>query len=392
MKASQGGPLAFLVAAILPVIAAAPLRAQDSLKIDDLRPPTAPAFVLLGAAPTQIERPTSPRSLAVSLASAVASRGDNVLPKDYALEVAPYWLVSHPTLTFDGYYRPSLLQSLLQSLAVSLATAPLPDTLLGGTAVAIGVRTLLVPGGPHPDLGAKEDELRAIQTTMNRIADTAEDVRDSLARALGNGLADNEVDSLVDIEVDSLKRAGAWPYDAVLDRYADSARDVALAMQQLDKERVGWQVELAGALVLDYPGMITDSGRVGRVGAWVTIAHRAPVTGLDLMAVFRYRHDRRTAPVRNLFDYGGRVVWEGKGLNVSGEFLEHVGTKLAGVAPGYRLALNLEYRVGPWGSLTATVGNDDAVDGSAGQRLVSSIGFNLGFGSLPLLLGTSGTR
>jgi hypothetical protein len=39
------------------------------------------------------------------------------LPKDYAMEVAPYWLTFHPNLTFRQYQRPSPLQSSRRSTA-----------------------------------------------------------------------------------------------------------------------------------------------------------------------------------------------------------------------------------------------------------------------------------
>jgi hypothetical protein len=51
--------------------------------------------------PTTIERPDNPRGLTFSIASSVASSGG--VPQDYAVQVAPYWMRSHPMLMFDSY-------------------------------------------------------------------------------------------------------------------------------------------------------------------------------------------------------------------------------------------------------------------------------------------------
>ncbi len=193
--------------------------------------------------------------------------------------------------------------------------------------------------------------------------------------------------------LDSLSEARAAEHDRAvafdLAELERAARATALAMQELDKERVGWRLELAGGVVLDYPGDVTADARLRRAGAWVTLARRMPESGLDLIGVARYRHDRAGPRDRNLADVGGRLVWEEDDLSVSGEFLEHLGEEAGdGLPPGYRVALNIEYRVADWGALTATISSDDELDGSGRQRLGTLLGFNLGFGALPLLLGS----
>ena len=94
--------------------AAAPCAAQTAeapaaptITLADLRTPTSPAFTLLGIAPTDIERPTTPRAFAVSLLSALRDGDGSLLPRDFALEVAPYWLVQRPTLSFTAYSNPT---------------------------------------------------------------------------------------------------------------------------------------------------------------------------------------------------------------------------------------------------------------------------------------------
>src|SRR4051812_24975372 len=73
-------------------------RSSRTITVSDARTPEAPAFVLLGVSPSQIDRPTTPRALTISVISA-SFDSDNLLPHNYALQVAPYWLKGHPALT-----------------------------------------------------------------------------------------------------------------------------------------------------------------------------------------------------------------------------------------------------------------------------------------------------
>jgi hypothetical protein len=323
-----------------------------ALVLDALRTPASPAFTLLGVAPMTVERPTSPSALAVSLLSATGA--DDLLPRNYALELAPYWLVRHPDLTFDAYYRPGFLGGIVQSLSMSVATVPLDQLTAGvdsGTALGLGARAYLVPGRAHPDLAQRERELRAIQDASNRV--------------------------LLDVEDEAVQQR-------LLDSLDALAQGIALEMQELDTERVGWLLELAGAAAFAFPGDRADSGAVERIGGWLTIAYRIPEPSLDLVAVARYERAQRATPARDLIGIGARLAWRLEDFTLSVEFLERLGDRAAdGTRPGYRAAGNLEYRLPRLGFLTATFGSDD----EGGQaRFISTIGVNLGFGTIPLRL------
>ena len=75
-------------------------QAQDDSfpSFNSIRTPTSPAFVLLGIEPTAVERPNTPSALAVSILN--RTQNLSVLPKDYALEFSPYWLLGHSELTW----------------------------------------------------------------------------------------------------------------------------------------------------------------------------------------------------------------------------------------------------------------------------------------------------
>jgi hypothetical protein len=330
----------------------------ERLTLDHLRIPAAPALILLGVAPSVVERPTAPSVVAVSLLAATG--GDNLLPQDYALELAPYWLAPHPTLTFDRYYAPGLGRGMLQTLSLSVATAPLSrvrDTTASGTAVGLGARTFLLAGRAHPELAARNRALQAIQASASQVVLDLEEVEDEARRAV------------LERRLDSLDAA---------------AREVALEMQRLDTERVGWIVEAAGAVTLEFPGDRSDSGSVGRWGGWLTLLYRLPAPTLDLVAVGRYERDERADPARDLVALGGRLAWRITDLTASVELLQRFGDRApTGELPGRRITGNLEYHIPGIGYLTAALGSDD--DGTA-SRLVATFGIEFGFGTIPLLL------
>lgn len=346
--------LATIALLLVVVTPAGAQRDATGFTLRQLRTPAAPALILLGVAPSLVERPTAPGALAVSLLA--ANGEEDLLPRDYALDVAPYWLVPHPGLTFESYYAPGFLQGVLQTTSLSLATVPLSqlgDTAATGTAVGLGLRTFLLAGRAHPALVRAVRGLRTVQTAANRVVLDLDQATDDAARA-------------------RLERQ--------LDTLDAEARDTALRIQELDTERVGWIIEAAGALTLDFPGNRTDSGSVGLVGGWLTVMYRMPRPALDLVAVARYQRDHAAA--RDLLALGGKLAWRIEDLVVSGEWLGRVGDRWpTGERPGYRLTANLEYRLPAVGYLTAAIGMD--TDGP-GSRLIAIFGIDLGFGTIPI--------
>lgn len=100
------------------------LQAQN-VSVDDLRTPASPGFILMDETPASIEKPTTPQGLALNLLS---------LRQGGAVEVAPYWLVTHPNLNFLQYAHGSF--PILQTLSLSMATVTKNDS----TNVAFGGR------------------------------------------------------------------------------------------------------------------------------------------------------------------------------------------------------------------------------------------------------------
>src|SRR6185436_9150701 len=94
-------PSARTLMASLLVVAIFSTAAADLQVPEELKTPAQPAFTLLGVTPTSIDRPSTPRAFAVGLLGAFADSKDS-LPRNLALEVAPYWWSSRPSETYDS--------------------------------------------------------------------------------------------------------------------------------------------------------------------------------------------------------------------------------------------------------------------------------------------------
>lgn len=146
-------------------------------EINDLKTPASPAFTLLDIESASVETIKRPEALAISVASLFQ---DGALPKDFAIEFAPYpmfkdWIEKY--LPLDDYFHPKF-RSLYRNLSISIATSPLTEydqteeteTEIG-TRIAIGFRTQLLYG-KEPDV-VKEAE-RKLPTLTKEAKSTQE--------------------------------------------------------------------------------------------------------------------------------------------------------------------------------------------------------------------------
>lgn len=359
---------ALTVAALL--CAPFPARTQDKappsgIELEKLRTPTSPAFTVLGVNPSVVARPQTPRALATELVS--SSHRGSVIPNNYALEFAPYWLTPKPRLSFDDYLRPTLAQSLAQSFTISLATAR-PDTTDSLTQVAFGVRAL--PRGGEPSR-----RFKSLQATM---------------------------DLLQDIRLDSLRRylrATTAADSARLGRFLDANADSlgALARAMAGEERVGWFWELAAAVAAAFPGPTFESGRLARLGAWATATYRTEAPRLDFMAVGRLLHTA-AASDQNAVDVGGRLHWSVGDLGISSEWISRTvfTVTTTAPAPGTTQALLtltsssravgiMDYRAAEEMYLTLSFGQDHKKLGQQRHPLVARFGMQLTYGDKPVV-------
>jgi hypothetical protein len=320
---------------------------SPSVAIDDLKSPASPGFAVLGVEPAVISRPTSPRGVTLSLLSADRD-GDTLVPKNYALEVAPYWLASHPNLTYDQYDSAGVTDTLRQTTSVSFATSRIPASLTQpiSTGLGFGVRALAARGRPN-----------------SQIADLTARIKKLQADIL-NAKTPQEEDK---IEAD--------------------LRNAALDFQAQNRKRVGWMLEMAGAFAAQYPGDNVENGRLSKFGFWVTPSYQLEAPRLNATAVARYLRERRVDGIDvNLSDVGIRLQADAEEFGVSVEVLRRfVGETTPNEPNSTRVMGLLDYRVSPDIYLTASFGQDFANILTTKKPLVSFLGLNFGLSKTPVV-------
>ena len=117
--------------------------AAAASEFDSMRTPSAPAFSVLDIEPSAVERPATPSDAAVAL---VNNFREGTVPKNFAFESSPYWLVSRPHVSWRDDAQRTVAQSLARTSSVSVATAETGTELAPVSSLAFGFRTLIFSG------------------------------------------------------------------------------------------------------------------------------------------------------------------------------------------------------------------------------------------------------
>lgn len=127
---------------------------NEDIDINELKTPTSPGFQILDLSPSNIERPTNPKSFALSLMT--LTNNGNAIPKNFAMEVSPYWFFKFENESVYKYLSINPkdqkatydFSGILRKLSVSMASTyndSASSTLQKNTNyIAIGIRTNLL--------------------------------------------------------------------------------------------------------------------------------------------------------------------------------------------------------------------------------------------------------
>ena len=339
------------------------------------RTPTSPAFVLMGVEPTSVERPNSPSALAVSILN--RTQNFSALPKDYALEVSPYWLASHPDLTWRSDTARNIGESLIRTLTISGGTA-LDDSEASTSVLSFAVRGNICSGTMTPrtqqNLTAAEsllgDQSRIFNVFLKKYkAESMWEDRKSNELAGAHSIAET-VAVLQKFErmVDSI--------GPLILEDPDYREAIAASTEELNNlmvTREGFLLEAAAGVVWRFPESRIDTGRFARFGFWLTPAYQ--LDDLSIVGVFRYLHDQE--PLVDLYDVGMRFIYTGSNLALSCESVHRTARPVIGTPDQYRLAGVLNYRIqkGIW--LNATFGKN--YDSNSRGSLLAQLGLSFDF-------------
>lgn len=404
--------------AILFVLNSFAVAQENELVIEDLKVPVTPAFTILGVTPVSIEKPQTPKALGVSLLNAF--NNVNIIPGNYSFEAAPYWLFNHPDLTFKDYYNSSPGQTMLNNLALSLATAPL-DSPRSGTALAFGIRTLLFSGKANDALNSKlnlylnqvygepfrvdmlndlnSENLKTINDLENEInnsvlsakenpvelknlgnnkAEYLTNLQNSLEEIINSSKLRNKNDTLSSEEMDVFIEKLISESDKASDKKIKNALTEA---RSEDKKRKGFSLEFAGALSADFVNDSTANGKISGIGGWLNPLFSTDF--VDFVGTMRFLSYIQDGITENKYDAGIRFIVSTDVFGFSAEALIRASSELA---PTYRYALNIDYRMTKNIYITGTFGkNFDGSPVNGNGDLLTLLGINFGMGNEPVI-------
>lgn len=373
-------PHVFGALSALAVLATGRLAAQagDSLPaFNSVRTPVSPAFVLLGIAPTAVERPNTPADLAVSILNRTAALTG--LPRDVALEISPYWLVRHPTLKWEDDTTRGPMTSLARTATISVATAELGTEASPVTGLAVAFRASIASGRLSRET---TDQLRKVAASLAGESEIIESLIDS-ARAAAQSLMLIELaDARARRDTASAEAAKARFNAAkqtliaearMSPAYVAAVESTDALLSDLTENRQGLVLEVAAGAVWSALGGAVDSARVSRWGAWMTAGYQSPTW--SFVAVNRFL-TAVTDTASDVLDVGLRLIHTERRWAVSGEAVFRAFTGSGGPPNQHRIAGILDYAIGDGLWVTATIGRD--FDPAASGSLLAQFGISFG--------------
>jgi hypothetical protein len=368
--------------------------AQDSDdKLSVIKAPQSPAASILSLQPATISRPKSWQTLETALFSNFANNGNLAVPNDFALEFSPYW-AGKRKVDINEFLVPSPLVSVQQNLSFSLASTTkfmLPGN-IASNAVSLGARTMIWQGTKNETtaiMTAYRDVMDGLglSNRIFRIADNIgeghEDKRvrktkfvDTLMLVIKKNrdqvFKDLEFSSrlggrkaeVIDMWIDMFRAhlLKKFPDVASWEEFAELTSDATdefikvdqaiASVTELQKDRKGFKLEVASAMILNFPTNETNYSAISKWGFWLTPSFQPFDTeNFEFLGVARFFwYDQQfyqswfpnTQYYNSNFDYGARFVYKKHKYSIEFE------------ATGRRSDLVLSRTVDPQGIITTS--------------------------------------
>lgn len=354
-------------------------------EIDKIATPVSPALVLLGTAPTSIERPATPSKFALSLANAFTSGSALALPSSYALEVAPFWLVSHPRLRVsmlqDGFGDSAsalvrlprrVVQNFLHTFVVGVASAD-SSFRTSGTQPAdtsifrlgISARASLLRGHWAPG---------CLKSIEGRLTDLAQ----RRAAPLAAWLAANP--TATEKELDEARRRIETEVSAAPKADTLAAKDPG---GNCLTAYYGWSLDVAAAAINRYPAQSFDAGQLSAHAWWVTLGYKDRQSR-SILAVARLGREgvNGVRLASRYTDVGARIVIPKDEWAFSIEGVGRRANGTGGSADFWRIVGGFDYKVSDGVWLNSSFGRDYQTERAKSLVALLGLKWNLGTKSL----------
>lgn len=268
------------------------------------RTPESPVFVLLDQSPTEIQKPSGSRPLAISIARDLTSFEGGILPLNIAVEASPYWLDSHSGVDWKAY-TDSGIEQLYQNLSLSIGASKRggePEDLTSmsdSTSIAVGMRT---------GIDGRSYDCEQLEPIFYRYND--ERSREKL-RAMDAAMFEGtHLQNFEEIDADFKK---TWLKDKA------NAEAIRKATDQCTRKR-DWALDASFATSFLIPDREMKDTELSAMAGWLTFGILGDT--VSLVPMTRVRSDLlHSDDSRTMLDLGAQFVVAAKIFAFSAEFI-----------------------------------------------------------------------
>ncbi|MCA6362257.1 MAG: hypothetical protein IM638_04425 [Bacteroidetes bacterium] len=423
----------FFLAFLLLSVSLHAQKSTDQIKLDELKTPSSPGFTILGVQPTEISRPKSWRELETNLTNSFFQDNKFVIPKNIAVEFNPFFTLreinpsNSPSFIYGRKDNGFNWNTLRINSSFSLATGDFKtynDTSKTNPRMGLGYRTQLAEFKPTSKgryafraLLATQLNILTVTTALQQLQVTGKNkfksadslistLKKSCAESLksSNHLADTGVvnamieQNLREIAVQMYAEGKSnteifTQLNAAMIAITEQADFMSNYNQVVESltQRYGLCVEMAAAMLLDFPGNDITFSKVPKFGIWFTGTYRTENGHFEVGGLARFLSSKFDTLSRfNNFDFGGRVMIEGERWSINAELIQRFQWEVIGASSSgssgqvtlkynadFKTSLTANYRLTQDMLLTYTFGNDFTINTET-QQQQSSLGSRLG--------------
>ena len=376
----------------------ATIKAQDTLEVnvDVLKEIQSPAANLLGIANTDIAKPNDPTAFMLNLSQ--ATNNFTEVPVNYAVDLAPAWLLGAKKIDADKYLKNELgsniWQTLVVSLAVNNADVTIDTATLKNTAFAAGIKFSLLRGKVSKEtkrkLNASLDLSRKANyerdAIIQELLSNSQEWKDLQIMLQQDGLSENEI-KLLQLQGQIILENIHEQALSIQKDYGDQFRDIA---SDLNFERKGFKLDFNAAASFNFLDQVYSNGINDKIAAWLTMSYDAS-DEFSLLGIARYLFNPDASFLNDsdimitddlsLFNAGVKLQYEKGDFSFSGEYLFQNAFDSQEVDSGYKFIVNAKYVVSKNLVLTLSFGRDFNNMITRDGNVISALNFVKGFGS-----------
>jgi len=391
---------------------------DSEVKLDLLKAPASPAANLLKFATTDIEKPTDLSALMLSLQSASSSL--TKLPSNYAIDIAPYWLLRTRTdFTTTGLnktnYKDVFRQTFVLSLGVKNVDSVIDNFKPTSTYGSIGFKFSIMRPKYNKEniavlekihekqkelnlavykfINKKNDEYKKLvsEYTLMIVALKQQFIDDvSFAKELKKQQENSS--SEISKNEKSREELNQSTIDKVLEEKNGLIDELSTTAKEFDGKREGFSWDIAGGVSSEFRSKRFNNSKVHNAGIWTTIGFNGK-KNLSFLMLVRYLlnpeqdYIDKATILQNgnisTIDGGGRLIYATakSKFNTSLEFLYRQAFTSFSNDKTWRLIFNADYAI--WQNQKLTFSFGRAFDGAITKdgNLVAALTFLTGFGN-----------